>query len=106
MPLSPGRMVLPTGRGLLPPHPALARRDATDFADAESRGGSWSAFHEKTHEAGSWVGGSRYSSRLLIHLVNHRFQMFGIALDGEHDGALFNAVGGSGNRWNDLAAVR
>lgn len=43
---------------------------------------------------------------LLIRLPNHRFHDFGIALHGEHDGALLDAVATGRHDRDHLTAIR
>src|SRR5438105_8673414 len=51
------------------------------------------------------IGGIAKQKLPLIDFMNHRLEMLGIAFDGQDDGAFLNPIGGSGDRWNNLAAV-
>src|SRR5579884_3209925 len=43
---------------------------------------------------------------LLVSVVDQRLERFGVALDGQDDGAFLDAVGRDGHGGQDLAAVR
>src|SRR6266545_7215547 len=45
-------------------------------------------------------------AELFVAVVDHGFKLLGVALDGEDNGALLDTVGGSGDRGDDLPAVR
>ena len=49
--------------------------------------------------------GQLTTDQSVVRLADHGFEDFGVALDGDDDGALLDAVGGAGDDGEDLSLV-